>query len=126
MPENNPENKPHTMEERPWGKFEVFVTAENYQVKRLTVYPQGKLSLQSHKHRSEHWVVVHGVAKVTNGEKEIILHENESTYIPVGHIHRLENPGETNVEIIEVQTGDYLGEDDIVRYEDIYNRIEKA
>jgi len=121
-----PENRPHTMEERPWGKFEVFVTAENYQVKRLTVYPKGKLSLQSHKHRSEHWVVVHGVATVTNGEEEIILHENESTYIPVGHVHRLENTGETDVEIIEVQTGDYLGEDDIVRYEDIYNRIEKV
>jgi mannose-1-phosphate guanylyltransferase len=120
------ENKPHTIEERPWGKFEVFVTAENYQVKRLTVYPKGKLSLQSHEHRSEHWIVVHGVATVTNGEKEIILHENESTYIPVGHIHRLENKGETDIEIIEVQTGDYLGEDDIVRYEDIYNRIKKA
>ncbi len=115
----------HPMEERPWGKFEVFATAPNYQVKRLTVYPKGKLSLQSHNHRSEHWVVVHGTAKVTNGEKEIILQENESTYIPVTHVHRLENPGEKNLEVIEVQTGDYLGEDDIIRYEDIYDRIKK-
>ena len=121
-----PENNIHKTEERPWGKFEIFATAKNYQVKRLTVYPKGKLSLQSHKHRSEHWVVVHGVATVTNGEEEIILHENESTYIPVGHVHRLENTGETNLEVIEVQTGDYLGEDDIVRYEDIYNRIEDS
>lgn len=116
------ENKSNKIEERPWGKFEIFATAKNYQVKRLTVYPQGKLSLQSHNHRSEHWVVVHGTAKITNGEKEIILHENESTYIPVGHKHRLENPEKTNLEVIEVQTGDYLGEDDIIRYEDIYNR----
>lgn len=111
------------MEERPWGKFEIFATSPNYQVKRLTVYPQGKLSLQSHNHRSEHWVVVHGKAKVINGENILVLHENESTFIPVGHVHRLENPGEENLEIIEVQTGDYLGEDDIIRYEDIYNRI---
>lgn len=113
------------MEERPWGKFEIFATAKNYQVKRLTVYPKGKLSLQSHKHRSEHWVVVSGTATVTNGENEIILHENESTYISVGHVHRLENTGEANLEVIEVQTGDYLGEDDIIRYEDIYNRHRK-
>lgn len=112
-------------EERPWGRFEVFTTTPNYQVKRLTVYPKGKLSLQSHNRRSEHWVVVHGIAKVQNGEKEIILHANESTYIPVTHIHRLENPGEENLEVIEVQTGDYLGEDDIFRYEDVYNRINK-
>lgn len=115
----------HKMEERPWGKFEVFATAPNYQVKRLTVSPGGKLSLQSHKHRSEHWVVVSGTAKVTNGEKTIILNPNESTYIPVTHIHRLENPGEEILEVIEVQTGDYLGEDDIYRYEDVYNRSEK-
>lgn len=109
--------------ERPWGKFEIFATSSNYQVKRLTVYPEGKLSLQSHNHRSEHWVVVHGIAKVINGEKEMILNENESTFIPIGHVHRLENPGKENLEIIEVQTGDYLGEDDIIRYDDIYNRV---
>ena len=122
MEEQKNDNK---MEKRPWGKFEIFTTAPNYQVKRLTVYPQGKLSLQSHKHRSEHWVVVHGKATVTNGEKEIILEENESTYIPVGNIHRLENTETENLEVIEVQTGDYLGEDDIVRYEDVYNRIKE-
>jgi mannose-1-phosphate guanylyltransferase / mannose-6-phosphate isomerase len=114
----------HKEEERPWGKFEIFATAENYQVKRLTVYPKGKLSLQSHNHRAEHWVVVRGVAIIVNGEKELTLKANESTYIPVGHVHRLENPGEINLEVIEVQTGDYLGEDDIVRYEDVYNRID--
>lgn len=110
--------------ERPWGTFEIFATAKNYQVKRLTVFPQGKLSLQSHKFRSEHWVVVRGKAQVTNGENILVLHENESTFIPVGHVHRLSNPGEENLEVIEVQTGSYLGEDDIVRYEDIYDRLE--
>lgn len=113
------------MEERPWGKFEILVTASHYQVKRLTVYPKGKLSLQSHKHRSEHWIVVQGEATIVNGEKEIILKENKSIYIPVGNIHRLENAGTKNLEVIEVQTGDYLGEDDIIRYEDVYNRIKK-
>ena len=108
--------------ERPWGKFEILVTAKNYQVKILTVYPNGILSLQSHKHRSEHWIIVSGTAKVTNGENVAIFNENESTFIPLGNIHRLENPGKKNLEVIEVQTGDYLGEDDIVRYEDIYNR----
>ena len=118
------EQKNNQMFERPWGTFEIFATAPHYQVKRLTVFPKGKLSLQSHKHRSEHWVVVCGTAEVTNGEKKIILKENESTYIPAGCVHRLENSGKENMEIIEVQTGDYLGEDDIVRYEDIYNRLE--
>jgi mannose-6-phosphate isomerase-like protein (cupin superfamily) len=134
MLENNPETKPgsnlenrsYYMEERPWGKFESFIIEEKYQVKRLTVYPGAKLSLQSHNHRSEHWVVVSGTVRVVNGENELTLKENESVYIPVGNKHRLENPGEVNAEVIEVQTGDYLGEDDIVRYEDIYNRIEKA
>jgi mannose-6-phosphate isomerase-like protein (cupin superfamily) len=111
--------------ERPWGKFEVLALTQNYQVKRLTVHPQGKLSLQSHNHRSEHWVVVRGIGKVTNGETVTTLHESESTFIPVKHKHRLENPGTENLEIIEVQTGDYLGEDDIIRYDDIYNRSEK-
>jgi mannose-6-phosphate isomerase-like protein (cupin superfamily) len=120
-----PIQKDNQIFERPWGMFEIFVTAKNYQVKRLTVYPKGKLSLQSHNHRSEHWVVVHGTAKVTNGENSLTLAENESTFIPVGHKHRLENPGKDNLEIIEVQTGDYLGEDDIIRYEDIYDRTSK-
>jgi len=112
-------------EERPWGKFESFIRTESYQVKRLIVYPGAKLSLQSHNHRSEHWVVVRGTAKVINGEKEVVLQANESVYIPVGNKHRLENPGEVDTEVIEVQTGNYFGEDDIVRYEDVYNRIEK-
>ena len=109
--------------ERPWGRFEILSTAKNFKIKRLTVYPKGKLSLQSHNFRSEHWVVVQGEAKVINGEKEIILHENGSTYIPVGNKHRLENIGEKNLEIIEVQTGSSFKEDDIIRYDDIYNRV---
>lgn len=116
------EQKDKKIYERPWGTFEIFATSQNYQVKRLTVFPQGKLSLQSHKHRSEHWVVVRGKARVINGENILVLYANQSTYIPVGNIHRLENPGEDSLEIIEVQTGTYLGEDDIYRYEDIYNR----
>jgi mannose-1-phosphate guanylyltransferase / mannose-6-phosphate isomerase len=130
MLENNPKKKPESksnyIEERPWGKFEIFADNEKYKVKRLTVYPKSKLSLQSHKHRSENWVVVRGIAKVVNGDKEIILQESESTFIPVGNKHRLENPGEEDLVLIEVQTGDYFGEDDIVRYEDIYNRIEDS
>lgn len=120
-----PKKRIQKIVKRPWGKFEIFATAKNYQVKRLTLFPKAKISLQSHNHRSEHWVVVHGKAKVTNGNDVTILHENESTYIPVKHVHRLENPGKKNLEVIEVQTGDYLGEDDIIRYEDIYNRILK-
>lgn len=108
--------------ERPWGTYELLVTTEHYQVKRLDVFPKGELSLQSHKHRSEHWVVVHGIAKVTNGKNVMLLNENESTFIPLGNIHRLENPGETDLVVIEVQAGTYLGEDDIIRYDDIYHR----
>jgi len=93
-----------------------------YQVKRITVKPGAKLSLQMHHHRAEHWVVVSGTAKVTNGEKTFILSENESTYIPLGSIHALENPGKVNLELIEVQSGSYLGENDIVRFEDKYGR----
>lgn len=109
-------------DERPWGKFEILVETETYKVKKLTVYPKAKLSLQSHKRRSENWIVAHSIAKVINGEKEIILKKSESTFIPVGNKHRLENIGEENLEVIEIQTGDYFGEDDIIRYEDIYNR----
>ncbi|MDO8241281.1 MAG: mannose-1-phosphate guanylyltransferase/mannose-6-phosphate isomerase [Candidatus Moranbacteria bacterium] len=110
---------------RPWGKYRVLVDDENHKVKKLTVYPGATLSLQSHKRRSEHWVVVKGTARVINGELDIELHENESTYIPATHKHRLSNPGKTNLEIIEVQTGDYFEEDDITRYDDVYNRLEK-
>jgi mannose-1-phosphate guanylyltransferase len=108
---------------RPWGKYDSIDSGERYQVKRITVKPGAKLSVQMHHHRAEHWVVVSGKAKVTNGEKTFILSENESTYIPLGVIHALENPGEVPLEMIEVQSGSYLGEDDIVRFEDIYGRV---
>ena len=107
---------------RPWGKYDSIDNGEKYQVKRITVKPGAKLSLQMHHHRAEHWIVVSGSAKVTNGEKTFLLAENESTYIPVGVIHALENPGKVNLELIEVQSGSYLGEDDIVRFEDKYGR----
>ncbi len=123
LKENNYKEIDHNIEVyRPWGKFEVLIDEENHKVKKLTVYAGEKLSLQSHKHRAEHWVVVKGVAEVVNGENLLLLHENESTYISVEAKHRLSNPGKTNLEIIEVQTGDYLGEDDIVHYDDIYGR----
>jgi mannose-1-phosphate guanylyltransferase len=110
---------------RPWGKYDSIDSGERYQAKRITVKPGAKLSVQMHHHRAEHWVVVSGTAKVTNGEKTFILSENESTYIPVGVIHALENPGKVSLEIIEIQSGSYLGEDDIVRFEDIYGRVAK-
>ena len=107
---------------RPWGKYDSIDNGERYQVKRITVKPGAKLSVQMHHYRAEHWVVVSGTAKVTNGEKTFILSENESTYIPVGAIHALENSGKVPLELIEVQSGSYLGEDDIVRFEDVYGR----
>ncbi len=110
---------------RPWGKYEVLIDDNNHKVKKITVYPGASLSLQSHKHRSEHWIVVRGKAAVINGDREIKLKENESTYIPATHKHRLSNPGKKDLEIIEVQTGDYFGEDDIIRYDDIYERNQK-
>lgn len=107
---------------RPWGKYEVLLESPTHKAKRITVYPEEKLSLQAHYHRVEHWIVVKGIAKIVLGEKEIFLRENESTFIPTITRHRLENPGKINLEIIEVQTGNYLEEDDIIRYEDVYNR----
>lgn len=107
---------------RPWGKYEILIEQSNYKVKKITVFPGAKLSLQLHNRRSEHWIVVKGAADVVNGDQEIRLNENESTYIPAGNKHRLSNSGTDNLEIIEVSTGDYFGEDDIVRYDDIYNR----
>ncbi len=107
---------------RPWGKYDTIDRAERYQVKRITVNPGAKLSVQKHHHRAEHWVVVKGTAKVTRGEETILLSENQSTYIPLGEIHALENPGLVPLELIEVQSGTYLGEDDIVRFEDRYGR----
>ena len=108
---------------RPWGKYDSIDSGDRYQTKRITVKPGAKLSVQMHHHRAEHWVVVSGTAKVRNGEKTFMLAENESTYIPVGVIHALENPGMVPLEIIEVQSGSYLGEDDIVRFEDKYGRV---
>ncbi|MES2016642.1 MAG: mannose-1-phosphate guanylyltransferase/mannose-6-phosphate isomerase [Pseudomonadota bacterium] len=112
----------HTRVYRPWGYYEGIDVGERFQVKRITVKPGEKLSLQMHHHRAEHWVVVSGTARVTCGDKVSLLSENESTYIPIGMNHRLENPGKMPLHIIEVQSGSYLGEDDIVRFEDIYQR----
>jgi len=111
---------------RPWGVFDSIDNGERYQVKRITVKPGAKLSVQMHHHRAEHWIVVSGTAKVTNGDKELMLTENQSTYIPVGVVHALENPGVIPLELIEVQSGSYLGEDDIVRFEDRYGRVPKG
>jgi len=116
------EYKMHRRVYRPWGHYEGVDAGERFQVKRLTVYPGASLSLQLHHHRAEHWVVVKGTAKVTRGEEVFTLTENQSTYIPVETKHRLENPGTVPLEVIEVQSGDYLGEDDIVRFEDKYKR----
>jgi mannose-1-phosphate guanylyltransferase len=110
---------------RPWGKYDSIDTGSRYQVKRITVNPGAKLSVQLHHHRAEHWVVVSGTARVTNGDETFMVTENESTYIPIGQIHALENPGKLSLELIEVQTGSYLGEDDIVRIEDNYGRASK-
>lgn len=107
---------------RPWGAYETIDLADRFQVKRITVKPGAILSLQKHFHRAEHWIVVSGTAIVTRGEEEIVLKEDESTYIPLGYVHRLENPGKIDLELIEVQTGSYLGEDDIVRLDDVYGR----
>lgn len=107
---------------RPWGVYDSIDNGQRYQVKRITVKPGAKLSVQMHHHRAEHWIVVSGTAKVTNGEKTYLVTENQSTYIPVGQVHALENPGVIPLELIEVQSGSYLGEDDIVRFEDKYGR----
>lgn len=107
---------------RPWGWYETLSLGPRFQVKRIMVHPGGRLSLQSHVHRAEHWVVVSGTARVTVGEEVRLLTENQSVYIPLGAVHRLENPGKVDMHLIEVQSGVYLGEDDIVRYEDIYAR----
>ena len=114
----------HREVHRPWGKYDSIDNGDRYQVKRITVKPGAKLSVQMHHHRAEHWIVVSGTAKVTNGDKIFILAENESTYIPIGVIHALENPGQNDLELIEIQSGSYLGEDDIVRFEDLYGRVE--
>ncbi|MCZ8270259.1 MAG: mannose-1-phosphate guanylyltransferase/mannose-6-phosphate isomerase [Beijerinckiaceae bacterium] len=124
--DGRPEASHHARVFRPWGWYQTLVQQDRSQVKRIVVYPGGKLSLQKHFHRSEHWVVVRGTARVTIGDKTEDLIENQSAYIPSGVVHRLENPGRIDVEIIEVQTGSYLGEDDIVRLQDIYSRAGTA
>jgi mannose-1-phosphate guanylyltransferase/mannose-6-phosphate isomerase len=107
---------------RPWGSYDNVDAGERFQVKRLVLKPGGMLSLQMHHHRAEHWVVVSGTARITRGDETFLLEENQSTYIPVGVHHRIENPGRIPLHIIEVQSGGYLGEDDIVRLEDLYGR----
>jgi mannose-1-phosphate guanylyltransferase / mannose-6-phosphate isomerase len=114
--------KVHRTVARPWGTYTVLEEGEGFKIKRIVVKPGQSLSLQMHHHRSEHWVVVSGTAKVVNGERDVLLRKNESTYIPAGNKHRLENPGLLDLVMIEVQSGDYLGEDDIVRFQDNYGR----
>jgi mannose-1-phosphate guanylyltransferase/mannose-6-phosphate isomerase len=109
---------------RPWGTYTILEEGLNFKIKRIVVNPGAQLSMQLHNHRAEHWVVIAGRAKITNGEREIILEENQSTYIPKGHKHRLANPESVPLQIIEVQCGDYVGEDDIVRFEDTYGRCD--
>lgn len=120
--EGREEKNLHRKVNRPWGWYDSVDEGERFKVKRIQVKPGASLSLQMHHHRAEHWIVVKGVAEVTNGDQVITLHENQSTYIPKGQTHRLANPGTEPLEIIEVQSGDYLGEDDIVRFEDTYGR----
>ncbi len=117
-----PEGDAHAKEQRPWGSFQVLHEGAGFKVKEIIVAPGGRLSLQSHKHRAEHWVVVAGTAKVTVDDKVLLLEPNQSVHIPLGAVHRMENPGAVPMHLIEVQCGDYLGEDDIVRYEDVYGR----
>ena len=107
---------------RPWGTYRALHNGHRVQVKHITVKPGAKLSLQMHHHRAEHWVVVQGTAKIRRGDEEMVLTEDQSTYIPLGTAHRLENPGKIPLHLIEVQSGAYLGEDDIVRLDDVYNR----
>lgn len=118
------ESETHRRVFRPWGSYEGIDSGDRFQVKRIVVNPGASLSLQMHYHRAEHWIVVRGTARVVNGENTRLLTENQSTYIPLGTLHRLENPGKVPLEMIEVQSGSYLGEDDIVRFEDNYGRME--
>jgi mannose-1-phosphate guanylyltransferase/mannose-6-phosphate isomerase len=117
-----PEAENHRKVYRPWGYYDSIDAGPRFQVKRIVVNPGASLSLQMHHHRAEHWIVVSGTARVTCGDNVLLLSENQSTYIPLGTTHRLENPGKLPLEMIEVQSGSYLGEDDIVRFEDTYGR----
>ncbi|WP_298445083.1 mannose-1-phosphate guanylyltransferase/mannose-6-phosphate isomerase [uncultured Ferrimonas sp.] len=121
--QNRHELECHRKVFRPWGCYDSIDNGQRYQVKHITVKPGAKLSVQMHHHRAEHWVVVSGTAKVTNGDETFLVTENESTFIPVGVVHALENPGKVPLELIEVQSGSYLGEDDIIRFEDNYGRV---
>lgn len=121
---NRDESVTHRKVYRPWGSYETIDIEPRFQVKRITVKPGAKLSLQKHFHRAEHWTVVSGSAIITKGEEQLLLKEDESIYIPLGTLHRLENPGKIPLELIEVQSGSYLGEDDIVRFDDVYGRKE--
>jgi mannose-1-phosphate guanylyltransferase/mannose-6-phosphate isomerase len=112
----------HRKVHRPWGWYDSIDEGGRFKVKRIQVKPNASLSLQKHHHRAEHWIVVTGTAEITNGDKMLTLTENQSTFIPLGAVHRLANPGTIPLEIIEVQSGSYLGEDDIVRFEDTYGR----
>lgn len=116
------EVREHRRVARPWGYYQSVDQGERYQVKRIAVKPGAALSLQKHFHRAEHWIVVRGTAEVQRNEETMLVHENESIYLPIGSVHRLRNPGKIDLELIEVQTGSYLGEDDIIRYEDVYSR----
>jgi mannose-1-phosphate guanylyltransferase/mannose-6-phosphate isomerase len=120
--ENRKEVAEHLTTYRPWGSYTLLEEGERYKIKRIVVNPCEKLSLQKHYHRSEHWVVVKGTAKVTIGDREVFIHENESAFVPKSTLHKLENPGKVPLEIIEVQNGEYVGEDDIVRVDDMYGR----
>ncbi|CAJ6051299.1 mannose-1-phosphate guanylyltransferase/mannose-6-phosphate isomerase [Burkholderia pseudomallei] len=120
--ESGTEASDHRKVHRPWGHYDSVDSGERFQVKRIVVKPGARLSLQMHHHRAEHWIVVRGTARITRGDETFLLSENESTYIPLGVSHRLENPGKMPLELIEVQSGAYLGEDDIVRFEDNYGR----
>ncbi len=120
------EHSLHRLVHRPWGWYDSIDAGARFQVKRILVKPGASLSLQKHHHRAEHWIVVRGTAEVTNGDQVILLTENQSTYIPLGQVHRLANPGKVPLEIIEVQSGSYLGEDDIVRFDDTYGRVAAA
>ena len=119
---NRPEVDEHLRVYRPWGWYQRIDTGQRFQVKRIMVKPGHRLSLQKHFHRAEHWVVVRGTAEVTVDDQVILRHENEAAYLPIGSVHRLANPGKINLELIEVQVGSYTGEDDIVRFEDVYGR----
>jgi mannose-6-phosphate isomerase-like protein (cupin superfamily) len=118
------EHDTHRLVHRPWGSYRTISLGDRYQVKEIIVKPGASLSLQMHHHRAEHWVVVEGTAAVIRGDEQLLLHENQSVFIPLGARHRLANPGKLNLRLIEVQSGSYLGEDDILRFEDNYGRTD--